>query len=114
MGGAAVAFAEGGYTVFLDGVVGPWFLPTLVRDWDAVAHVEYVILRATLEEELRRVLQRDGPITSHRVRNMHDEFVDLEAYETHVIETTQRTPDEVRAEFIQRRRRQEFVLDSQG
>lgn len=114
MGRAAAAFSEGGYTVFLDGVVGPWFLPTLVREWEVVAHVEYVILRATLEEEWRRVLQRDGPVTSHRVRNMHDAFADLEAYETHVIETTQRAPDEVRAAFIQRRQRQEFVLDIWG
>jgi hypothetical protein len=45
---------------------------------------------------------------------MHDAFADLEAYEPHVIETTQRTPDEVRAEFIQRRQRQEFVLDIRG
>ena len=112
IGRATAAFSEGGYTVFLDGVVGPWFLPTLVREWDAIAHVEYVVLRATLEEELRRVLRRDGPVTSHRVCNMHDEFTDLEEYETHVIETTQRTPDEVRAEFLQRRQRQEFVLDT--
>jgi cytidylate kinase len=114
IGRAAAAFSEGGYTVFLDGVVGPWFLPTLVREWDAVAHVEYVILRATLEEALCRVLQRDGPVTSHRVRNMHEAFADLEEYNTHVIETTQRTPDEVRAEFIRRRQRQEFVLDIRG
>ena len=114
IGRSAAAFAEGGYTVFLDGVVGPWFLPTLVRDWKAVAHVEYVVLRATLEEELRRVLQRDGPSTSHRVCNMHDEFTDLEEYEPHVIETTHKTPDEVRTEFIQRRQRQEFVLDMQS
>jgi hypothetical protein len=86
----------------------------LVREWDAVAHVEYVILRATLEEALCRVLQRDGPVTSHRVRNMHEAFADLEEYNTHVIETTQRTPDEVRAEFIRRRQRQEFVLDIRG
>jgi cytidylate kinase len=114
IGRAAAAFAEGGYSVFLDGVVGPWFLPALIREWDAVAHVEYVILRATLEEELRRVLKRDGPVTSHRVRNMHDAFADLEEYEPHVIETTQRTPNEVRAEFMRRRQSQEFVLDTRG
>jgi hypothetical protein len=45
---------------------------------------------------------------------MHEAFADLEEYNTHVIETTQRTPDEVRAEFIRRRQRQEFVLDIRG
>jgi cytidylate kinase len=114
IGRAAAAFSEGGYTVFLDGVVGPWFLPTLAREWGALARVEYVVLRATLAEELRRVLKRDGPVTSHRVCNMHEAFADLKEYETHVIETTQRTPDEVRAECIQRRQRQEFVLDTRS
>ena len=60
IGRAAAAFVEGGYEVFLDGVVGPWFLPRLVREWDAVARVEYVILQATLAEELARVLRRDS------------------------------------------------------
>jgi hypothetical protein len=32
IGRTAAAFAKGGDTVFLDGVVGPGFLPTLVRE----------------------------------------------------------------------------------
>ncbi len=69
IGRAAAAFAEGGYTVFLDGVVGPWFLPTLVSEWDTVADVEYVILQSTLTEALARVLRRDGVNTSPRVQH---------------------------------------------
>jgi len=110
IGRAAAAFVEGGYDVFLDGVVGPWFLPTLLHEWGAVARVEYVILRATLAEELARVLRRDGPATSARVHAMHEAFSDLEGYVRHVIETTGRSAEEVRAEFIQRRR--EFLLDT--
>src|SRR5215831_1321309 len=50
IGRAAAAFVEGGYDVFLDGVIGPWFLPTLLCEWDGVARVEYVMLRATRME----------------------------------------------------------------
>jgi cytidylate kinase len=112
IGRATAAFVEGGYDVFLDGVVGPWFLPTLLREWNAVTRVEYVILRTTLEEALARVLRRDGPATSARVYAMHEAFADVEGYEKHVIETTARSAEEVRAECIQRRRREEFLLDT--
>jgi cytidylate kinase len=110
IGRATAAFVKGGYDVFLDGVVGPWFLPTLLHEWDAMARVEYVILRATLEEELARVLLREGPRTSARVHAMHEAFADLEGYAKHCIETTARPVEEVRAECIQRRRRGEFLL----
>jgi cytidylate kinase len=112
IGRAAAAFVEGGYEVFLDGVVGPWFLPTLLRECGAVPRVEYVILRATLAEELTRVLRRDGPATQARVYNMHDAFADLEGYAKHVIETTGRSAEDVRAECIHRRRRHAFLLDT--
>jgi cytidylate kinase len=111
IGRATAAFVEGGYNVFLDGVIGPWFLPTLLHEWDAVACVEYVILRATLEEELARVLRRDGPETSARVHAMHKAFADVEGYAKHCIETTARSAEEVRTEFIQHRRRGKFLLD---
>jgi hypothetical protein len=101
---------EGGYEVFLDGVIGPWFLPTLVHEWDPVIRVEYVILQATLTEALARVLRRDGPAIQSRVYNMHDAFADLEGYEQHVIETTARLPEEVYAECLHRRQRHEFLL----
>jgi cytidylate kinase len=110
LGRAAAAFVEGGYDVFLDGVIGPWFLPTLLGEWDGVARVEYVLLRATLEEALARVLRRDGPATRARVYAMHEAFTEVEGYAQHVIETTGRVPEEVRAEYIERRRSGAFLL----
>jgi hypothetical protein len=71
-----------------------------------------VLLRATLAEELARVLQRDGPATQVRVSTMHDAFAALAGYTQHVIETTGRLPEDVRAECLLRRRRHEFVLDT--
>jgi cytidylate kinase len=109
LGRAAAAFVEGGYDVFLDGVVGPWFLPTLRGEWDGVARVEYVLLQATLEEALARVLRRDGPATA-----MHKAFAAVQGYARHVIETTGRTAEEVRAECMERRRCGMFLLPSRS
>jgi hypothetical protein len=113
IGRAAAAFAEGGYEVLLDGVVGPWFLPTWVGEWDAVTRVEYVLLRATLAEALVRVLRQDSPATHTRVSTMHDAFADLAGYVQHLIETTGQVPEDVQAACLTRRRH-EFVLDTQG
>jgi cytidylate kinase len=110
LGRAAATFAEGGYDVFLDGVVGPWFLPTLLGEWDGVVRVEYVILQATLQEALARVRRRDGPATSARVYAMHAAFAAVAGYARHVIETTGRTAEEVGAEYLERRRRGAFLL----
>jgi hypothetical protein len=43
---------------------------------------------------------------------MHDAFTELGEYAQHVIETTGRSPEEVRAEYLDRRRRDEFRLDT--
>jgi cytidylate kinase len=112
IGRAAAAFVEGGYDVFLDGVVGPWFLPTLLHEWDADVRVEYVILQATLAEELARVLRRDGPATRGRVYAMHEAFAKVQGYARHCLETTARTAGAARAEFLQRRGSGDFLLDT--
>jgi uncharacterized protein YndB with AHSA1/START domain/cytidylate kinase len=112
IGRAAAAFAEGGYDVVLDGIVGPWFLPTLLEEWTNVARVDYVILRATLVEAFARVLRRDGPATSHRVHAMHEAFEEAEGYAGHVLETTGRSAEQVRAELIARRRAGGFAVSA--
>ena len=70
------------------------------------------ILQTTLTEALARVLKRDGPSTQARAYNMHDAFTELDEYEQHVIETTARSPEVVRAEYLDRRQRDEFRLDT--
>ena len=56
IGRAADASGEGGYDVFLDGVVGPWFLQRCSMSGTLGYAWSHVILRATLAEELARVL----------------------------------------------------------
>jgi len=100
----AATFAAHGYEVFLEGIIGPWFLPTvkaeLARD-PFEAH--YVVLHAALETTVERVRNRRDESPMPVVVQMHAEFSHLGPYAHHCIDTTNRSPDEVAAE-IQRLR----------
>jgi len=93
----ALAFAEGGYRVFVDGVIGPWFLPVLREELAGGPGVSYVVLRADESLALRRVRERQGPGASAVVRQMVSAFADLGAFQDHAIDTTRRSADEVTA-----------------
>ena len=67
---AAAAFAESGYDVYVDGVVGPWFLPVVLAEAPAGTQTSYVVLRVPEDEALRRVRGRRDGSESHRVAPM--------------------------------------------
>ena len=92
---SARAFAEGGYRVVLDGVIGPWFLPALHDELSGGPTVSYLALRAPEVEAIRRVRDREGPGASDRVRHMVYAFADLGAIESHALDTAGRTVEEV-------------------
>ena len=94
---SARAFAEGGYHVVLDGVIGPWFLPTLREELAGGAAVSYLVLRVPEAEALRRVRERQGPGISARVRHMVAAFADLGELRAHAIDTAGRTTEDVLA-----------------
>ena len=95
---SARAFAEGGYDVFLDGIFGPWFLPTLRAEIGGAADVSYIVLRAPEELALRRVRERQGPGASGPVRHMVAAVADLGSLQRHAIDTTGHSIAEVLAE----------------
>ena len=68
IGHTAAAFAEGGYDVVLDGVVGLWFLPALLGEWPHEIGVVYVILQDRLDVALARVL---APVAGRGVRRLY-------------------------------------------
>ncbi len=111
---AAAAFASGGYDVFVDGVVGPWFLPVFTSEFRPVeVPIDYVVLRAPLEETLRRATARPDAekFSTDGVRHMHAAFADLGEFEAHAVDTGERSPDETLAEFARRRAAGELRLD---
>jgi cytidylate kinase len=88
---AAKRFARGGYDVIVDGIIGPWFL----EPWKKLARehyeVHYIILRASMEETLKRATERnklDRRTNVELVETMWKQFSDLGNYEANVIDTT--------------------------
>jgi hypothetical protein len=62
IGAAAARYAEGGYDVVVDGIVGPWFLGRFQQAiGSAVDNLRYVVLRPSREVAQRRALGSGGP-----------------------------------------------------
>ena len=109
---AAAAFASRGYEVFVDGIVGPWFLPVVAAELGSAGiPVDYVILRVSLEQAIRRATTRANPGAEAIVRHMHAAFEKLGAYESHVLDTTDLGVEEILTEFARRRGLGAFALD---
>jgi predicted kinase len=88
---AAFAFAEGGYTVLLDGTFFPEGVNGLA-EWGARRRVpvHYAVLRPDYETCLSRVRQgRPGaPENIDAFGLLHSRYADLGPYELHVVATT--------------------------
>ena len=100
-GACAAAAAElslGGYTVVVDGIIGPWYLDLVTDELRrAGADVHYVVLRPRLEVALARATSRAGDerVPGHRalvdegpIRLMWEQFQDLGPYERHVVDNS--------------------------
>lgn len=101
--GAAYAYAQGGFTVVVDGVVGPWMLDHYRRrlaEHPGLA-LHYVVLRPSRDVTLARAQQRTAAgalVEEEPILSMWDQFADLGELEAHAIDTTQQAPaDTVRA-----------------
>lgn len=73
---SAKIFSEGGYSVFLDGVIGPWLFPTILP---LRGEFNYVLLHADLEVMQARIESRkgqDSAIPEIAIR-MHGQFADI-------------------------------------
>lgn len=109
---AAAVFASRGYEVFVDGIVGPWFLPVVAAELVSTGiPVEYVVLQVARDEAVRRATSRLQPGAEVVVKHMHAEFQNLGEYASHAFDTTDMSSDEAFAEFTRRRSTGVFALD---
>ena len=103
-------YAAGGYDVFVDGIVGPWFL----EPWRALDRpVSYVVLLPSAEEARRRAEGRgEHPLQDLSVVGlMHDAFAEaLGGFENHVVDSSVLTTEETVAEVRRRLAAGELVL----
>ena len=94
---AATSFAEGGYHVIIDGVIGPWMLPHYLGTLKGtVSSLTYVVLRAPLAETILRAATREDAdrFPEESVRSMDGKFADLRIFEPHIMETKGKTPEQ--------------------
>ena len=95
---SAKTFAKGGYEVFVDGVIGPWFIKPWVKLAKKGIDVRYIILRAdeatTVLRATTRQQRESFPLNSEIIKNLWASFCDLGSYESHVLDTTGQSVEE--------------------
>jgi hypothetical protein len=96
---AAAAYAEGGYTTVVDGIISPtWFLRPLSEALAARGHgVSYAILRPALATCIARAAGRSGdePSNPEVITQLWDDFAHIGALETHVVKVDDLDPEHV-------------------
>ena len=86
---AATGFAEADYDVYVDGVVGPWWLPLLGGELATRGiALHYVVLRVELDEALHRAAVRAQSTDVAAVRRMHRAFEDLRGFASHAVDAS--------------------------
>jgi predicted kinase len=96
---ASVEYAESGYSVYLEGVIGPWLLPIIAA---IATPFDYVLLDVSLEIALARVQSRgtQSSATPEVIRRMHPQFAAaIPASRRHVVDTNGRSLSEVATEL---------------
>ena len=87
---AAAQYAKGGYSVLVDGIVGPWFVELVAETFaDHGARWHYAILLPANDVNVERSRSRSKTITQEVLKKMHSEFTaHLAGYEKHVVDST--------------------------
>lgn len=91
---AAKRYAQDGYDVIVDGIIGPWFLEPWLNVVQEHYEVHYIILRANKKETMKRAIERsklDRETNIELVETMWEQFTNLGMYEKNVIDTTTHT-----------------------
>lgn len=91
--GAAYAYAAGGFTTVVDGIVGPWMLDHVLdraREHPDLP-LDYAVLRPERDVALARAQTRTAPdalVDSAPILAMWDQFADLGPFERHALDTS--------------------------
>lgn len=85
-GDAAAAYAEAGYAVVWDGIVGPWFLEQVASHLGArKIPLQYLVLRPGRTTAMGRVRGRDDVVDTTGAEVMYAQFANLGDLEPHVV-----------------------------
>ena len=100
---AAGALTRSGYTVVVDGIIGPWYLDIVTAELErSGVTARYVVLRPSRDVSLARATARAGQpervpghpplIDPTPILQMWEQFADLGDYEDSVIDTSDHDP----------------------
>jgi predicted ABC-type ATPase len=102
---AACAYAEGGFTVVVDGIVGPWMLPHFdhARSNHPDLVLDYIVLRPARSVALDRARGRTDAgalVDETPILAMWHQFADLGEYEQHVLDTGAQDAEQTRESVL--------------
>jgi len=89
---SAQRFARGGYDVYVDGVIGPWFVAPWMATVASGFDVRFIVLRPSEATTIARATSRTGDldlVDPQVVGTMWRYFADLGEFECHAIDTTE-------------------------
>ena len=94
LGAAACRYARGDYVVFVEGIIGPWFLDRFRAELAGPLH--YVVIRPNRNAAFARATARPETQLTEAVpiTKMYDEFESLGVYERCVVDNSMQTLDE--------------------
>jgi len=111
---AAIQFADGGYDVFVDGIIGPWFLPHWLQMAGRGRPTHYFVLRPSRQIAGMRAVGRRAPfdlVDPHPISAMFDVFEDLGSFEAHVLDSSSQDIGATVAAIQQAIRDGRYLLD---
>ncbi|MFD7509804.1 AAA family ATPase [Streptomyces sp. NPDC059853] len=114
---AAFGYADGGYQVICDGVVGPWFIGLFrAAARERALPLSYVILRPDEHTTVERATARSGDALTDPgpVRSLHAQFSDLGGYEAQVLDSTGLTAEATADRVLHGLARGAHLLDPGG
>ncbi|GAA2380616.1 AAA family ATPase [Streptomyces carpaticus] len=114
---AAFGYADGGYQVICDGVVGPWFIDLFrAAARERALPLSYVILRPDERTTVARATARSGDALTDPgpVRALHGQFSGLGGYEAHVLDSTGLTAEATADRVLRGLARGAHLLDPGG
>jgi chloramphenicol 3-O-phosphotransferase len=97
---AAAAYANGGYDVVLDGILGPWYLDIFLERARAEAiAVSYIVLRPSLDVVIARATNRKGSALTaiEPITGLYKAFEALGELDRYAVDSDGQTPAETAA-----------------
>jgi len=109
LSGVAQCYANGGYFVVVDGIIGPWFLPSFQT---IATPVHYIVLRPPLALAIARCQQRgnDTLTDPEAIAALHQQFSSLGELEHHVLSVEGKTRQETLGMVISAMQTGKFLL----